>query len=182
MQRFRFPIAVALTSIGLVAVLFVGGGLLVRSAFAFGPWSRGGFGPPWAGGHVAWAAAPLPEQLTGLRDLPPSERFDHFKGAQITLTDRNDQPVVVAITAGTATAVAPGSLTVATNDGSSRTYTLDAQTIMSGPRPYGATQAGPTSINAGAKLVVVTLNGSGTPVAVWSVNPDQWGQRGGFAH
>ena len=182
MQRFRFPIAVALTSIGLVASFFVAGGLLVRSALAFGPWGHGGFGAPWAGGHHAWSAAPLPAQLAGLRDLPADQRFSHFTGAQVTLTDRDNQPVVVAVTPGTATAIDSSRLTVAANDGSTKTYTLDAQTIVSGPRSYGGTQAGQSSINPGDKLVVVTLNGSGTATAVWSANPDQRGRRGQFTH
>src|SRR5215212_1328670 len=75
MQRFRFPVAVALTSIGLVAVLFIGGALVVRSALASGPWSHAGFGPPWAGGNSAWMSGPFPAQLSGLRDLPADERF-----------------------------------------------------------------------------------------------------------
>jgi hypothetical protein len=181
-QRFRFPIAVALTSFGLVAVLLIGGGLLVRSALAFGPWGNGGIGPPWAGGRNAWAAAPLPAQLAGLRDLPADQRFTHFKSAQIMLTDRDNQQVVVGVSPGTAAEITGSSLTVATNDGPTRTYTLDAQTIISGPRAFGGTQAGQQSINPGDRLVVVTLNGSGTATAVWSANPEQWGPHGPFAH
>jgi hypothetical protein len=182
MQRFRFPIAVALTSLGLVAVLFIGGGLLVRSALAFGPWSHGGFGPPWARGDSAWAMHAVPAELAGLRDLPAGERFTHFKSAQLTLTDQNNQPVVVGVTPGTATAVDGASLTVATNDGPSRTFTLDGQTVMAGPRAFGSTQSGQATVNPGDKLVVVTLNGSATAHAVWSVNPDQWDHHGPFAH
>src|SRR5262249_38002970 len=70
MQRYRFPIAVALTSLGLVAALVVVGGLVVGNALAQGPWFRGpGFGP-WSGGHGPWAGAGLPPQLAGLHDVP----------------------------------------------------------------------------------------------------------------
>ncbi len=182
MQRFRFPIAVALTSLGLVALLLVGGGLLVRSALAYGPWSHAGFGPPWMGAHGAWSAAPLPAQLSGLRDLPADERFTHFKSAQLSLTDRDGQPVVLAVTPGTATAVDGSNLTVATNEGSTRTFTLDAQTVVSGPRAFGSAQAGQPGIATGDRLVVVTINGSNTATAVWAMSLDHWGERGSFGH
>jgi hypothetical protein len=179
MQVFRFAVAVALTSLGLVAVLVLGGGLLVRSALAFGPWSQGGFGPPWAGGHNGWAAA-VPSQLSGLHDLPAAERFSHFKSAQVTLTDRDNQPVAMRITPGTATSLEGSTLTVAPNEGPSRAFNLDAQTLISGRRAYGGAQAGNPTINPGDKLVVVTLNESTTATAVWSVDPDHLGHRGPF--
>jgi hypothetical protein len=190
MQRLRFAIAVALTSLGLVALLVVAGGLLVSSVLARGPWAGGAFGPwshvgagaPWAGGHGPWAGAALPAQLAGLRDVPAAERFAHFKGVQVTLTDKDDQPLVLTLTPGTATAVSATSLTVAANDGSPRTFALDAETAIPGSRAQGGAPTSPASIAQGDKLVVATVNGSGTAAAVWTGNPGGWGPGGPFAH
>ncbi|HLH21808.1 MAG TPA: hypothetical protein VK066_04760 [Chloroflexota bacterium] len=182
MQRLRFPIAVALTSLGLVALLVVAGGLLVSSVLArgpwfgpaaFGPWAHAGAVGPWAGGP--WGGDALPAQLAGLRDVPAAERFDHFKGVQVNLTDKDGQPLVVTLTPGTATAASPTSLTIAANDGASRTFTLDAQTIIRGAHTRGGAPASPQAVAPGDKLVVVTLNNSSTATAVWAGNFGNWG-------
>jgi hypothetical protein len=190
MQRWRFPIAVALTSLGLIAVLVVAGGLLVGRALAGGPWGGGGFGPwshagaggPWAAGMGPWGGAALPAQLAGLRDVPAAERFDHFKSLQVNLTDKDGQPLVLTLTPGTATAASPTSLTVAANDGSPRTFALDAQTALRGPGVRGGNTTTPPSVAPGDKLVVVTLNNSGTATAVWAGNFDGWGPGAALGH
>jgi hypothetical protein len=189
-QRLRFPIAVALTSLGLVALLVVAGGLLVSSALARGPWVGGGFGPwwragagaPWAGGHGPWAGAALPAPLAGLRDVPAAERFEHFKGVQATLTDKDGQPLAVTLTPGTATSASATSLTVAANDGSPHTFALDAQTAIRGGHAQGGSPASPPTIAQGDKLVVLTINGSDTAAAVWTGSFGGWGPGGPFAH
>ena len=182
MQRYRFPIAVALTSLALVAALVVAGGLVVGSVVAQGPWFRGpGFGP-WSSGHGPWAGAGLPSQLSGLHDVPASERFDHFKGVQVNLTDKDNQPLVVTLTPGTATAVSATSLTLAANDGASRTFSLDGETVLHGAHARGSAPASPSSINPGEKVVVVTVNNSGTATALLAGSFGRWGPGGPFAH
>ena len=172
MQRLRFPIAVALTSLGLVALLVVAGGLLVSSALARAPWggpfAHGGGGRPWAAVPGPWGGFTLPAPLADLRDLPPAERFDHFKGVQVHLADKDGQPLVLALTPGTATAASATSLTVAANDGASRTFALDAQTTIRGPHAQGGPDASPPTIAPGDKVVVATINASGTATAVWA--------------
>jgi hypothetical protein len=186
MQRLRFPIAVALTSLGLVALLVVAGGLLVSSALARAPWggpfAHGGGGRPWAAGPGPWGGFTLPAQLAELRDLPPDERFDHFKGVQVHLADKDGQPLVLTLTPGTATAASATSLTVAANDGSPRTFALDAQTVIPGPHARGGAPASPSSIAQGDKVVVMTVNGSGTAAAVWTGNHGGWAPGAPFAH
>ncbi len=197
MQRLRFPIAVALTSLGLVALLVVAGGLLVSSVLArapwaggFGPWAIGGFGPwghgrsggPWAAGYGPWSGGALPAPLAGLRDVPPAERFDHFRGVQASLTDKDGQPLVLTLTPGTATHVSPTSLTIAANDGASRTFALDAQTAIRARPSQGGAQANPPGLAPGDKLVVVTLNNSATATAVWAGPFGAWAPGGPWAH
>ncbi len=182
MQRFRFPIAVALTSLGLVAALVVAGGLLVGSVLANGPWLRGAAIGPWAGGHGPWAGSVMPSQLRGLHDVPAAERFDHFKGVQVNLTDKDNQPLLVTITPGTATAVSATSLTIAANDGSPRTFSLDDQTVLPGAHARGGAPTSPSSINPGEKLVVVTVNNSGSAAALLAGDFGRWGPGGPFAH
>jgi hypothetical protein len=194
MNRFRFPIAVAATSLALVAVIVGAGGFLVGRALADtpvvgsvlaagGPWSSGWGGPPWArhdAGHAAgWQ---LPPELAGLTDLPAAERFGHFRGVQLQLTDKNNQPLTVDVTPGTATVSNSTSLTVATNDGSTRTYTLDASTKVHGRSAGQNAQSSPPSVAQNDKVVVVTLNKSTTATAVMVLGPDGFPQGGPFGH
>lgn len=169
MNRYRFPIAVAATSLALVAVLLGAGGLLVGNALANtpflgaavaagGPWSGRWGGPPWAVDHAGWQ---LPPQLAGLGDVPAGERFSHFRGVQVQLTDKNNQPVSVAIVPGTTTSVTPTSLTMTTNEGAIRTFTLDDKTAIRGGGPGGT----PT-VKQNDQIVVVVLNNSSTATAV----------------
>lgn len=170
MSRFRFPIAVALTSLAIVAGLFLAGGLLARAAWAGGPgfggppWARGGdgFGRPWAHGF----GAALPPQLAGLRDVPPAERFAHFTGARVTLTDKENQPVAVDVTPGTVTAASASSLTIAANDGSTRSFAIDAQTALKRPPAQND------------RVVVVSLNGASAAALVVALPADGHGGPG----
>jgi hypothetical protein len=173
MQRFRFPIAVAATSLALVLGLVVVGGLLAGSALARGPlWSgesRGG--PPWAAGHGFGPGFALPPELAGLRDVPADQRFAHFKGARVSLTDKDDRPVTLEATPGTATAVSASSLTIAANDGSTRSFTLDDKTTVRGKQAPAQND----------RVVVVTLNGGPNAHAVLVLGGEgggPWGHGG----
>ncbi len=178
MQRFRFPIAVALTSLALVVALIGAGGLLVGNALATGLLAGGSPGT-WAPGHVGWQSDALPPQLAGLAAVPASERFAHFRGVRVQLADKDNQPLTVDLTPGTATAVTSTSLTIAANDGSARTFALDEKTILRGTSASneGSRAASPT-IAQHDKVIVATLNGSATATAVVATsNPDGFGPR-----
>jgi hypothetical protein len=163
MQRFRFAIAVAVTSLALVVAIGAVGALAVRSALANGPWQGGPWqGGPWQGG----APFQLPPELEGLHDLPPAERFNHFVGAQFTLTDRENKPVAVNVVPGTVTAASATSLTLNANDGTTRTYTLDDKTAIRGKRAQGAAQATQPTLAQDDKVVVMTVNDSTVATAV----------------
>jgi hypothetical protein len=173
---------VALTSLGLVALLIVGGGLLVGSVLArgplggdFGPWSRAG--GPWHSGRGAGFT--LPPQLAGLHEIPAAERFAHFKGAQINLTDKDGQPLVLTVTPGVATSASATSVTINATDGETRTFGLDAQTAIPARR---SEDGSPPSIAQGDKVVVITVNGSNTAAVVWSDSFSGWGRGGPFGH
>ncbi len=175
MRRFRFAIAVAATSLALVAVL--GGMALVgaRAALANAPWGIGFGGPGLGGDHFA---AHLPPELQGLKDLPASERFAHFTGAQLSLTDKDNRPLTINVTPGTATAVSATSLTVAANDGTTKTFTLDNDTLIRGKTVQGGGRSTQANLAKGDKVVVVTANGSATARAVMNGGADGFGPRG----
>jgi hypothetical protein len=168
MTRLRFPIAVALTSLALVVGLFLAGGLFARAALGFGgpPWGGNGVGgPPWA--HAFGAGFALPPELAGLHDVPPAERFAHFMGARVALTDKDGKPVALEVTPGTVTAVSTSSITIAANDGATRTFAIDEHT---------AVRRQPAQND---RVVVVTLNGASTATAVLAFpadgsNPHGW--------
>jgi hypothetical protein len=178
MQRFRFPIAVAVTSLALVAVFVGAGGLLVGNALAIGPFSGGGSGP-WPTGHDGWQGTQIPPELAGLAAVPAGERFAHFRGVRVQLTDKDNKPLTVDVTPGTATAVTPSSLTIAGNDGTTHTFALDDKTIVRGKA--GAPGASSTLAQNDA-VIVATLNGSTTATAVVAVSPDGFGPRGPWGH
>src|SRR5690349_15083093 len=112
MNRYRFPLAVFGTLLALVLILVGTGALLFQNALASPlmaagvPWAHGG---PWNGTQSGWQ---LPAQLTGLADIPADDRFSHFRGIQVQLTDKDNKPFNVEVIPGTATAVTQTSLSV----------------------------------------------------------------------
>jgi hypothetical protein len=74
----------------------------------------------------------LPAELAGLVDVPSGERFAHFRGAQVQLTDKDNKPLRVDVTPGTVTSVSASSLTITGNDGASHTFTLTDKTVNHG--------------------------------------------------
>ena len=174
MRRYRFPIAVAATSLALIIALGVVGALTVRSALANAPWAGGvgfgghGFGGPGFGGP----GFELPPELQGLRDLPPAERFAHFVGVQVSLKDKDNKPLTANITPGTATAVSATSLTIAANDGTTKTFTLNDRTIIGGKAVQGGAQAAQPTLTNGDLVVIVTLGDTRTARAVMNGGKD----------
>jgi hypothetical protein len=171
MRRFRFALAVLGTSLLLVLGIGAVGWYTVSSAFAagVGPFA-GPFGP-----HA------IPPELQGLEQLPPAERFKHFSGVQVTLKDKDDKPLTVNVTPGTVSAVSATSLTLAANDGSSKTYTLDDQTVIRG-KPDTSTpgnRPAATTLKQGDMVVVVTKNTETVAKFVMSSGTEGFGPRGG---
>lgn len=197
MSPFRFLIAVAVTSLALVAVLVVSGGLLARNAFASSPWFGrpagawfggpggpwfAGPGGPWSGAHAFGYGFDLPPELAGLRDVPAAERFNHFLGVRVSLRDRDNRPVTVDVTPGTVTAVSATSLTVAGNDGAAKTFTLDDKTAIRGKTAASGTPSSRSTVAQSDRVVVITLNSSTRATAVMIVSPEGFGWRGPFGH
>jgi hypothetical protein len=171
MRRFRFPLAVLGTSLLLVLGIGVAGYWTVSSALAqsFGP-----FGGPFAG-HA------LPPEFQGMDQLPPAERFKHFNGAQIALKDKDNNPLTVNVTPGTVTSVSATSLTLAANDGTNKTYTLDDKTVIRG-KPDASTpgnRPAATNLKQGDLVAVVTKNNETTAKFVMSGGTEGFGPRGG---
>ena len=170
MRRFRFAFAVLGTSLALVLGLGAIGAFAVNSAFA------SGFGPFGSMGPHA-----IPPEFQGLEQLPPAERFKHFSGAQINLLDKDNKPVSVNITPGTVTAVSATSLTLAANDGSSKTFSLDDKSVIRG-KPDTTTpgnRPAATTLKQGDQVVAVTKNGESLARFVMSGGTEGFGPRGG---
>ena len=188
MRWFWFPVAVVATSIALVAALgafflfpvrvALASSLGIGAATMSGPWQ----GAPWAHG----AGFSLPPQIQGLIDLPADQRFSHFQGVQISLKDKDNQPLLVTVTPGTVTTATATSLTIAANDGTSKTFTLDAQTMVRGKSTTKNVSGGQSSLTSGDTVVVVALNNSATATAVLAggpgFGPPGGGSWGPFGH
>jgi hypothetical protein len=154
-----FPLAVVGTSLALVAALILTGGVLVGNALASGPFGgKTGFGP--------WSGLNVPPELTGLRDLTPDQRFEHFKGVEVHLTDKDNRPVTLRVTPGTATAVSSNSITISGNDGATHTFGLNDKTVV-----RGTTGA----INANDKVIVISMDNAADATAVVNVNAGAFG-------
>jgi hypothetical protein len=163
MKPFRSP---WLAALAIVLIVVGVAGLLARPTFA-SPFAVGyGFGPPWHNGS-GWDRSSIPPQLAGLADVPADQRFSHFRGVQVTLTDKDNRPVRVDVVPGTVTAVSGTSLTVTGNDGATHTYTVDDKTMSRGATPKQNDQ-----------VVVATLNGSATATAVFAVSGNGFGPHG----
>jgi len=160
MDFFRTPRSAALTTLALVLIVLGLGGLMVGQAFA------SNFGPPWRGG-AGWNHDALPPEIASLVDVPAADRFSHFRGVQVSLTDKDNKPVRVDVTPGTVTSVSATSITVNGNDGASHTYALDAKTFQND-----------NPVKQNDQVVVATLNGSGTATAVFPLNGHGFGPRG----
>jgi hypothetical protein len=159
MKRFLIPVAGVAGALVLAVAIFAAGGLMATNALASGAFFDRG------GDHGDWSAQ-LPPELKGLGTIPAAQRFEHFKGVTVNLTDQNNQPLTVTVTPGTVTSAGGTSLTLAANDGSTKTYAVDANTIE---------KKAPA---ANDKVVVVALNGSGTATAVMAVPPAGFGPHG----
>jgi len=173
MERFKFPAAVAVTSVALVLIIVGVGALALPTVLAAtaGPaaaaWAFGGGGPhggAWEGG----AGLGLPSEVQGLSEVPAAERFSHFVGVQVSLKDKDNRPVTLHITPGTATASSPTSLSVAANDGSARTFGLNDRTVVHGQAPIGV----------GDRVVVLTVNDDTTARTVIRADKDRFGGPG----
>jgi hypothetical protein len=172
MNWIRFSLAVLATSLLLVAALVAIVAFPARTALAstlggtalmtYGPWS----GSPWhsgaAGNNASWT---LPPELQGLADVPADQRFGHFVGVQVSLKDKNGSPLVVDVTPGKVSAASATSLTLVANDGTSKTFALDAKTMVHG-QGAGSAAANAPSLANGDSVVIVTLNQSTTAMAV----------------
>ena len=161
----KFALAVVATSVVLVGA----GAVLAANAFAsavpFASAAPRMIFAQHAGGldKGSWT---LPPELAGLKDIPADQRFGHFKGVQVNLTDKDGKPVAVSIVPGVATAVSASSLTLSANDGSTHSFTLNAQTMTGGK-----------AVASGQNVVVVTLNGSPQATAVVTATPGDWPHR-----
>ncbi len=172
MRRFRVSLRTALGATALVVGLAALGVMAsaafgvatAREVLAEGPWggSRWG-GPPWSG--EVWSAA-LPPGIAELADLPPNERFQHFQGFQVDLTDRDGNPVAIIGTPGKVSAASTMSLTLALNEGSTRTFTLDDKTVVRRRPGPGGSRATLASISKDDRVVVMTASNSPTALAV----------------
>lgn len=173
MKRFwkwlLFPVAVVATAVALVAALAVfaippAGIALASSLGVGGPVASGPWMARWHGG--GWAqhgGMALPPEIQGLASIPADQRFSHFESAQANLKDKDGHPLTINATAGKVTAASATSLTIAGNDGASHAFTLDSSTMIHGK---SSTNSGATALQNGDDVVVITLNGNATAMAV----------------
>lgn len=150
MKFFSTPRSAALTTLALVLIVLGLGGLAVGQAFA------NTFAAPLAMGARGWNHDALPPELAGLADVPAADRFSHFKGVQLALTDKDNKPLRVDITPGTVTSISATSVTINGNDGASHSYTINDKTMQPD-----------TGAKQNDQVVIATVNGASTATGVF---------------
>ncbi len=151
----KFSVAVVLTSAVLAVGIVGAGAFMVTNALASGVRD--------AAQTRMMNQENLPPELAGLKDIPADQRFAHFKGLSVNLTDQNGQPLTIGVMPGVVSANSATSLTVNGNDGATHTYAIDAQTSTHGD-----------TVTNGQDVVVLTINNSSTARAVFAFDPTKW--------
>ena len=90
MNWVKFSVAVLVASAALTVGVFATGAVLVGNALAstvpnMAQWHD----------HVGQFNQDLPPELASLKDVPAGERFAHFKGVHVSLTDKDGKPILV---------------------------------------------------------------------------------------
>jgi hypothetical protein len=114
----------------------------------------------------------MPEAFKVLADIPAEERFEHVKGFELRLTDKDDKAFTVAARAGRVGSISGSSLVLDANDGSDPTYALNADTVY-----FGQAESA-TDLQAGDSVLVTAVNGSSAAAAVIEVPGDGTGFHG----
>lgn len=109
-----------------------------------GQWGRG-FPGPWRG-H--WGLGLLQPELEG---IPVEERFSHYMGADVRITDKDGSTHTLEFIPGTLKAVSGDQLTLLTNEGGQLTFTITSEV-----KGYQLLER----LKEGDKLVVATVDGS----------------------
>jgi|SRR5579864_2251828 len=156
MSWVKFSVAVVLTSAVLAIGIVGAGAFMVTNAVASGIQQGAAQTRMMDHGNV-------PPELAGLKDIPADQRFAHFKGVSVSLTDQNGQPLNIAVVPGVVSNVSATSLTLSGNDGTTHMYTTNDQTST-----HGGT------VSNGQDVVVVTINNSSTARAVFAFDPTKW--------
>lgn len=159
MSWLKFSVAVVVTSAALVVGVFATGAFVISNALA----SASPVAAAEMGGGHRFDTGNLPPELAGLKDVPAAERFAHFKGVQVALTDKDGKPVQIAVVPGVASAVDANSVTITGNDGATHTYSVNDQTMKRGDM-----------INSGDNVVVVTMNDTTTARAIVDATGAEW--------
>ncbi len=172
--------------IGVTAILVIAilGLVLISPARAVFASALGGDSPmsisSWA---AAWHAGrwgngsgvKLPPVLQGLTSIPSDQRFAHFTGAQINLKDENNQALTIRVIPGKVTTASATRLSIAANDGSEQSFTINDQTMIHSKTTSNATPTStpvsPSTISNGDEVIVVTLNNSDIATAIIDGGP-----------
>ena len=109
--------------------------------------------------RAPFGAAPLPRSpiLEDLEGIPADERFEHFLGWEMKLTDKDGQPYTIQATPGVVVSVTESSLIITPNDlEASTTFTVNGDTLIR----KGRRMVGLEELEAGDRVVVITRGGS----------------------
>src|SRR4051812_27796001 len=92
MSWIRYSLAGVLIAAAVAMVLVGTGAFVVGNAFASAlPMAA------WGGGGAGHAGFNLPPELASLKDVPADQRFSHFKGVTVNLTDKDGKPVQISV-------------------------------------------------------------------------------------
>lgn len=104
----------------------------------------------------------------GLEGIPREELFDHFRGGQFMMTDREGNPFTVRITPGTVDSITDSTIAIIPNGRQTpESFNITSDTVVRGLPSPGSLQA----IAVGDKVVVVTRDQSQDAVMIAEHGP-----------
>jgi hypothetical protein len=113
--------------------------------------------------------------LPGLEGVPHEQLFDHFMGAQFTMTDANGNQITYSIIPGTVASVQGGDLVITPNGRTTtQTFRITADTVVHGMPNQGSNDA----LSQDDKVVVLTVGNSAD--ASFVVEKGMMGHKGGY--
>lgn len=113
---------------------------------------------PGAMGHMGAGSGmhhrDMPPELAFLAQIPPEERFSHFRGGSMTLTDQNGNEVVVNVVPGTVSSVFSDRIVITPNgETTTREFAITSDTVIHAMPDRGTLQA----VTSGDQVVVMTV-------------------------
>jgi len=169
MPRFVIPLLAGFAAIALILAGIFGGATVSQPARVAAQASTPTATTGAASGQM------LPAQLQFLSSMTPQERFDHFRGGQMSWVNPQGQTVVLDIIPGKVTAVTANTVTIQPNGATTaRTFNITTNTAVRGKAQPGSLVA----FSQGDRVIVTAIGNSNDAISITTRNFTETGAYG----